>query len=202
MRAGFSLSLLIGLVAIAAPSTARGGDVFDFQYVTDAGPIEILNGPPQLFSLTLQGGHSDLAIAFLEFEIAGLSHTSPGDINIFLLPPDVNGDFGLEIMDDSGGQNGITDVDLVFRDGSDPLPADSQIISGTYRPLGPGTFSQYYNGTVFGDASWRILVIDDSAGGTGSFDSITLRGNYVPEPATLSLLMLGALAMLRYRRRP
>lgn len=210
MKAGSILTLLVGVIVSALPVTARGGE-FDFQYVypssASAGSTPILDTTIQQFELDFEllnlAANPNTALASLELEIGGLTHASPGDINIFLLPPVGNGGNGLEIMDDSGGQSAIDSVNLVFLDGAAgflPTP----IVAGTYRPeglsSGLGSFSQYLNGPVYGTAPWRVLVIDDSAGGAGSFDSITLRGTYVPEPATLSLLMLGALAMLRRRR--
>ena len=105
-------------------------------------------------------------------------------------------------MDDRGGQNSITNVNLIFSDGAAELPSNGQIVSGRFAPESTfGPFSQFFDGTVFGEDPWRVIVIDDSPGGAGSFDSITLRGHFVPEPATLSLLMLGALAMFHRRRR-
>ena len=105
----------------------------------------------------------------------------------------------LEIMDDRGDQFPITDVDLVFSDkaaGHLPPPPDVAIESGTYFAEVEEGFGQFDNS---GTDAWVLVVIDDDTGGMGEFDSWTLRG--VPEPATLSLLALGALAIVRRRRR-
>jgi len=194
LKIGLVLTLLAGLAISAPVSTAHAGEPFDFEYTfaaTDT-PIDdavsIVNIHELNFNFALNPPDPMLAIAFLELEIGGLSHESPGDINIFLVRPSTTSGPGIEIMDDRGGQFPISNVDLVFADGEGSLPIDGPITSGRFAPE-TGTFSQFFDGT------------DDSPGGAGSFDSITLRGNYVPEPATLSLLMLGALAMFHRRRR-
>lgn len=206
MRIGLVLTLFAGLGISAPVSSAHAGEPFDFEYTfaaTDT-PIDdavsIVNIHELNFNFALNPADPMLAIAFLELEIGGLSHESPGDINIFLVRPSTTSGPGIEIMDDRGGQFPISNVDLVFADGEGSLPIDGPITSGRFAPE-TGTFSQFFDGTDFGTDPWRVIVIDDSPGGAGSFDSITLRGNYVPEPATLSLLMLGALAMFHRRRR-
>ena len=79
-------------------------------------------------------------------------------------------------------------------------------LSGTYQPEGLATgrdlgLSTFVDGTGGSPLPWYLVVIDDSAGGSGQFESWTLRGTYVPEPVTLSLLALGALTLLRRKRR-
>jgi hypothetical protein len=68
--------------------------------------------------------------------------------------------------------------------------------------MGPGTFSQYYfaNYGLLHPGTWRLVMTDDSPGEAGSFNSFTLRGNIVPEPVTLSMLVLGAAFALRRKR--
>ena len=204
LKLGLVLTLFAGLALSAPVSSAHAGAPFDFEYTFAAAdtPIDDAVSIVDIYELDLVPSAVDpmQAIAFLEMEISGLSHESPGDINIFLVRPSTTSGPGIEIMDDRGGQNLISNVNLIFADGEGQLPSDGEIFSGRYAPEPTGTFSQFYDGTVFGTDPWRVIVIDDSPGGAGSFDSITLRGNYVPEPATLSLLMLGALAMFRRRR--
>jgi hypothetical protein len=81
-------------------------------------------------------------------------------------------------------------------------PLIGPIPSGTYLPEdsnNTGGFSKY-NGGSGGTDAWILLVIDDSPGDQGGLVEFTLRGTYVPEPVTLSLLALGALTFLRRRR--
>ena len=118
-------------------------------------------------------------------------------LNIYLLDPFGN---GIEIMDDNGDQQALGGVTLVFADkGPNDLPIGNDGFQDgfSYIPVGPGTFGDVSN---TGKNEWRLVVIDDAAGGEGSFDSFTLRGIVVPEPATVSLLAIGAIAAFRRRR--
>ena len=190
------LGLLIGLIAI--PSAALGTDrptSFDFEFSGSGGSI--LDTTIQTVGAMPGVEDQDLDIAYLELEIAGLTHTSPADLNIYLLDP-FGG--GIEILDDRGDQVGVTNISLFFSDffgKGEPLPTDPDpLVDGTlYLPEGLGSFTDY---TTTGSDAWRLVVIDDSEGGAGSFESFTLRG--VPEPATLSLLAFGAVTLLRRRK--
>ncbi len=46
-----------------------------------------------------------------------------------------------------------------------------------------------------GISVYSLVVIDDAVGQSGSFESATLRGGVVPEPMTLTLLAIGAVAV-------
>lgn len=138
-------------------------------------------------------------LLFLELEITGLSHDSPMDLNIFLLDPFGT---GIEIMDDRGDQVALDGATLFFWDKGTLLPTDPDpLISGTkYAPELPGNPGGLQSYTTTGNEEWRLVVIDDSGGDEGTFESFTLRGLVVPEPATLSLLAIGACALLRRRK--
>ena len=105
---------------------------------------------------------------------------------------------------DRGIGFGLPSVNLIFNDGAAGLPPENgQILSGTYLPEdsnNTGGFSKYVGGSGGTDA-WILLVIDDAPGDQGGLQSYTLRGTYVPEPVSLSLLALGALTALRRSRR-
>lgn len=197
----FALGLLITSFAVA-------GDP-QFSFTAPGGLIPSI--PPggtegiSVFPLTMSPAYSDISpapphpmpnITSLELVMTGLTHTDAGDLDIYLIDP-----FGktLEIMTDRGNGAAIN-ANLIFNDTAAGLPLENgQILSGTYRPEGVPGFSQY-NGGSGGTDAWILLVIDDSAGDQGALQSFTLRGTYVPEPVTLSLLALGALTFLRRRR--
>ncbi len=208
----FAVALVVGsatdAVADGRPST------FDFEYVLQ-GPLQIPDRSLQEWALELMTAPSDpsLDIAYLELEITGLSHGSPTDLSIFLLDPlaigPLDSTFGsgiLVINDDLGRDGeGYLDVDLIFSDKATGAMPNSAIESGVYLPDGPGSFGQYL-GRPFEDFEnapfpWRVLIIDDAQLDTGVIESITLRGTVVPEPMTLSLLAIGALALFRRTRR-
>ena len=213
MRGALVLGLLAGIAVLPSVASAenRPGEFhFEFTLSVPPGagdPIEILDNGFQWFllTLTLAPPNPDDEILYLELEIAGLSHTAPQDLNFILL--DFYG-HGIEVMDDAGDGFDVEDVDLIFTDFGDkaiPLPhgpgegALQPYPETIYLPDGPEAFTDYLGHPV-GVAPWILVVIDDAEDDTGSFESATLRG-LVPEPATLSLLVLGAFAMLRRRRR-
>jgi hypothetical protein len=202
MKAGLLITLLVA-VAVApgvAVATDRP-DSFDFEFTypenPGTAPVEILDNFVQWFPLTVP---EELPIDYLELEITGLSHSAPMDLNIFLLHTSFG---GIELMDEAGDQHAIQDVTLLFADKGIGLPhgveegALQSFPDTIYRPDGPGTLSQF---NMMGPGTWYLVIIDDAPGDVGSFESVTLRGT-VPEPATLSLLALGALAIMRCRRR-
>ena len=180
------MSLSMAPVAAAATNT--------FEY-TATGPWTIPDVGVQILPLTFDT--PGMEISDLELEINGLSHDDPADLNIFLTDP-----FGtsLQIMNERGDQVAISNVDLRFNDlAVVALPVVTEITSGLYlTEEGPGSFAQFTDG---GTNAWLLIVIDGAPQGSGSLDSFTLRGTVVPEPATLSLLGLGALAVLRRKRR-
>jgi len=205
------LALCLGVVAVQAAS-ARAVDI-PFSFTADGGAIPDIGGQTEgvsVFSLTMDPAHSDIlpappypmvgGITSLELQLTGLTHTSGGDLDIYLIDP-----FGktLEIITDRGNGFGISNATLIFNDTAAGLPPENgQIVSGTYLPEDSNTTGGFakYNGGSGGTDTWILLVIDDSAGDQGGLGSFTLRGTVVPEPVTLSLLALGALVFLRRRR--
>lgn len=210
--------LSILMLAAGFISTASAADrptVFDFEF-SFTSPTSASTTIPDnnvlVFMLpqTLLNVDPSELINYLELEITGLTHDAPWDLNISILDPMglKIGNFGsgITIMEDAGSDFVISDMTLLFADKGGPLPLTSGegalqgFPDNIYQPLGPGSFSQF-NGTAVGTAPWLIVISDDAAGRVGSFESITLRGSVVPEPATLTLLAIGALATFRRRRR-
>ncbi len=197
------LALIAGLTL--APSVwADGFDEIDFSFTAPGGSI-----PDQgvvVFPLFMNLDFGNLAhvdfIESIELEIAGLGHSSPSDLRVFLIDPFAH---TIEIMTDLGGVTPISDVTLVFNDKSLAVPGEP-IESGAFLPEGlfNGTddgMSTFVGGpNAGGTETWLLLMIDGAPGDTGGFESFTLRGT-VPEPVTLWLLALGALAIVRRRRR-
>ncbi len=196
-RKFFATGVVAVCFALASPALANPAQ-FDFEFGSGGGGT-IGDFSVQWFTADpVAAGHGGLDFDYIELEIVGLTHPSPMDLNIFLLDPFGN---GIEIIDDNGDQQALVGANLVFSDkGPNALPIGSQgFASGqSYVPLGPGALGDFTN---TGTSDWRLVIIDDAQGGEGSFDSFTLRGVVVPEPATLSLLAIGAFAMTRRRRK-
>ena len=200
-------SLLFATAVVA--SDRPNENEFQFEFTYDPGsPVDILDDTVHSFALSqtflAAGVDPSDSIIYLELEIAGLSHTAPMDLQIILVPPHQPG-FGIGIMDDAGHFGAgfeLVDADILFADKGISLPhsdVEGPILPDTmYMPDGGGAFSQF-NGQAVGTDAWLLVLIDDDPRDTGSFDSITLRG--VPEPMSLTLLALGAIAVVRRRRR-
>jgi len=213
MRAVFLLAVLVSLVVCASPATSLADDSWDFEFVypesASQGRTAIPDNSVRWYQLiptpeTLSNPKLlNQPIQYMEFEVNGLAHDAPMDISLILFDP-YGG--GLRLMDDAGDQHPLTlpGVDIVFTDTGIPLPGSEPIVTDTdYLPEGPGLFSDYYkNDQTLMDPNlpWYVIVIDDDSLAEGSFGSMTLRG-VVPEPATLSLLALGAAALAARRRR-
>lgn len=194
MRSISAFMLAMGLFMVSATTasaqipfsvTALGGDIDDASLT--------------MFSLTLPGEVGDLTS--LELDIILLSHTNPDDLEFYLIKPTVG---AITVLQDQGDGIDISDVDLTFADAAHtPAPFASELFAGTYQPIGLSQAGEGFNKFIgnAGAGLWTLVVIDDSASDTGSFESFTLRGTYVPEPVTMSLLALGAVAILRRKRR-
>lgn len=199
----FIVSLACALACLFSGSVALAGSNSGTEFsITQVVNADIPDNDLSVYRIVMT---PDIGvITSIELDINGLFHADPEDLDIFLISP-----FGddINIMTDLGDGDPLLGVNLTFSDNaSAPPPSGSQIFSGTYQPEGLATgrdsgMSTFVGGTGGNPLPWYLVVIDDSAGGSGQFESWTLRGTYVPEPVTLSLLALGALTLLRRKRR-
>ena len=184
-----------------------------FSFTADGGLIPVFDEGSgegvSVFPLFMEPGNEDPGyapllthpmppITSIELVLTDLTHTNPADLDIYLISP-----FGdtLEIMTDRGDSVAMVNADFIFNDAGPALPPPDQgLPDGTYRPEGFAGMA-FFVGMSGGTDAWKLLVIDDSAGDQGNLGSFTLRGTYVPEPVSLSLLAVGALAALRRSRR-
>jgi hypothetical protein len=202
-------SLITAFATLAIVSSASASS--DFEFTAPGGVIN--DNGIAAYPLFMNGTVPQ--IATIELEINGLTHSNPWDLDIYLVSP-----FGtvLEILTDQGDQNAVTGANLLFNDGGAALPGDpdsslglSPYSDGAVVPEGEVTLNGSVIGNGFGDAfvgqsggtdAWMLWVIDDVANNKGgTIDSFTLRGTYVPEPMSLSLLAAGAFAVFGRRKR-
>lgn len=206
MKSSICALLVCFSTAIAVDSASAGTVDFEFTATPDSGPLfDIADADFNFYALTmspdleLTGNPSltyPLNIESLELEITGLTHENLEDLTIILLDPLTR---SITVMSELGGMNPFTGT-LVFNDDGAPLPAAPSPINpagGPYLPEG-GRFADvpFDLGRV---DTWTLFIYDDSEGDVGSFASWTLRGT-VPEPATLALFAIGALALARRKR--
>jgi len=154
-----------------------------------------------------------------------LSHTWAGDMTLSLTSP---GGTVLSLMNRPGRGTGSTfgfNTDFVvandytFRDsGTDVFATNpgATLASGIYRSstqnnaptaLDAGLVAYSYIQTSFsvfngqnGNGNWVLNAQDFAAGDDGAFTGWTVHINAVPEPATMAVLGLGAVALMRRRR--
>ncbi len=194
---------LLSVCVLASPALAVGASETPFTFTAGGGVIN--DGGINFFPLVM-GDPDIVLITSLQLDITGLSHPNPTDLDIFLIDP--FGQHPIEIMTDRGDMVSISGVNLTFADGAAALPPENtELFSGTYLPEGLGVtdngFSEFI-GTSGGTDAWLLVIIDDdpdTSPGQQGFASFTLSGAATPEPVTLSLLALGAVATLRRRRR-
>ncbi len=112
--------------------------------------------------------------------INGLSHTWPGDIDMWLKAP--NGQIVM-LMSDAGNSLDILNSNLIFEDGKPSLPGAAQVTSGSYQPTNyeingsneptnPSTQLSFFNGNMNG--LWELYVRDDTQTDFGSISSFQL----------------------------
>jgi len=212
---------LASVVVLVIGSSAFAGGGLEFEFTAPGGPISELNGGVNAYPLFMNDGYgfpsSVENITSLELQIDGLTHSTPWDLDIYLVNP-----FGtlIRVLADHGDQNAVEGVSLLFNDGGAALPVnpDDPLYGLPYNddgllpvmPEGPvmlngsvvgTTFADAFAGTSGGTDAWLLWIIDDTLNKKGgSVESYTLRGTYVPEPMSLSLLALGGLVALRRRR--
>lgn len=118
-------------------------------------------------------------VVSLTVTLLGVTHSVPDDIDVLLTGPSGK---SVLLMSDAGGSFSITGVTLTFKDGAPLLPDNSLISTGTYSPTNydntdpfpaPAPAPVYassllvFNGdSVLGD--WRLFVVDDTGGLSGS----------------------------------
>jgi subtilisin-like proprotein convertase family protein len=197
---------IVGSLAVAAASQAT-------QYIFSSGSISIpdigvANPSPVNFNVAgLDGLVADVNVRF-----NGLSHTFSDDIGAVIFDPS---NVGTILFDGPGAES--INVTWMFDDsGAAALANSTANPTGTYKPgqnqwsdvfagapAGPyNTNFLAYNGTT-GLGNWRLFVEDFVGGDSGSIQSVDLiiNTNPVPEPATMAVLGMGALALLRKRRK-
>lgn len=189
------MTLLLG------PSSAIAGAELPFSFTSPGGAI----ADDRITFFDLEMTPPIPEITYIEMDLIGLTHSSPMDLDIYLINP-----FGrvIEIITDRGDQHDISNnITLTFANNGQPLPdPNDPLTAGRYQPEGfseeaDDGFDTYVGHPGVGSSPWILVVSDDDPSGTGAFTAWTLRGTYVPEPISASLLAIGALVALRRPRR-
>lgn len=189
--------LASGFGLLVAASAVRAAD---FSYTAPGGAIPQIpaGGTTGFANFPLFMNNEVPQITSIELVLTGLTHTQPEDLDIYLISP-----FGetVEVMTDKGDGVAVVNFNFIFRDSGSPLPADGAALinNSIYQTEDTTGGMNKYIGNSGGTDAWELVIIDDADGDQGFLTSYTLRGTFIPEPATLALLGLGAVAALRRR---
>lgn len=202
------LSFIFGAIALVGAVQATE---YTFSIGATTIPTEGVTSPsPLLFNVAGLDGN----ISAVRFRFNGLSHDFPDDIGALLVNP--NGSTTI-LFDGPGGGDPLVNVDWLFDDAGSASLADSGANpSGTYKP-GQNEYGDVFTGAPLGAygtdfgvhsgtsgiGAWQLFVEDFVIGEGGEFDSadLLITTTPVPEPATLAALGLGAVALIRKRRK-
>jgi hypothetical protein len=210
--------LLSSLLTLLA--TTGHGAVLTF---TSPGPHQIHDGPAFMAFRIDVAGLSE-PVAEISVTFSDVLHGHPADIDALLVGPAGQ---NVMLMSDAGEllsetESIIDNVDLTFRDGASPLPANVRITSGTYAPtnyqgiveeigemdrtlpdpppVGPyGTTLSVFNGSN-PNGTWKLFIQDDVDDESGEMQSWSLTVTTVPEPTSALLLGSGAAMLFLWRR--
>jgi extracellular elastinolytic metalloproteinase len=161
------------------------------------------NGSPYPSSLTVPSGFS--ALSRVTVALKGFTHTYTSDVDVLLVGP---GGQSVVLMSDVGSSSGVSNLTLTFDDAGPALTTGAPS-SGTYRPtnlfdaLGGDTYPSPAPAAPYGSSlavfngvdpagTWRLFVVDDIQGDSGSFSggwSLTIQSavqDYAPASGTLS----------------
>ncbi len=196
---------LVVVAALAATASAQvfegtGGAILD----TGVGCGDPGSAPTTFGNIEVSG---IVDAQDVEVELVGLNHTWAGDLEITVSGP---GGFDTHLLDRPGADGSacgslsdfIASNQYVWSNSGNTFPeapADP-IPSGKYFPT--ANFGSPSTALPTGDinGTWGLVIRDWSGADNGSLASWRISVTDIPEPATMSLLALGALTLVRRRR--
>jgi len=215
-RSIYAYRLLSVAVAIIA---ALAGEAFSAPF-TNSTPI-VIPGPGSSNGTSISVSGLENSITSVSVEIEGFSSTDPSDVGLVLVGPT---GAALAILGGGGNSADVEGLNLVFSDTAGSLLPQAPFSAGSYKPtqygsLGsfpsPGPGLAYDSPATFGTSSlastfqgsnpnetWSLYAIDPTSGDTSEIsDGWNLQINAVPEPASLSIIAVGAITLLARRCR-
>lgn len=192
---------MVGALAIAGASFAQ-------TFTSTGGPYAIPDNSAVGVSATVNVTGAVGALERISF--VGLNHTWVGDMTLTLIDPSTNSVIFLQrpnwIGSGFGNSSDFSANNIYgFTPSSPTLWGSSGVIAtGDYLTSsnnGTGTEVPTNFSGVGGSGLWTVFATDSAGGDTGGFESVSLTFTPVPEPATMAALGMGALALLRRRKK-
>jgi subtilisin-like proprotein convertase family protein len=153
-------------------------------------------GLPPAPPSSIQVSGVDGLVTAVRVGIEGLSHGTPMNLDVFLVSPD--GKVAL-LMSDAGRTYRVSSTSLLFDDSaSSAIPETTAIVPGRYRPANyqssdveappagsVGPIGNNLNALAANGANgeWKLYVVDDHAGDTGSIASWSISFETTPYPS-------------------
>jgi subtilisin-like proprotein convertase family protein len=183
-RFAVQFCVMLMLMAICHSAHAEVRSVFSTATlnVPATGTGDVSGAPADYYPLGLKVSNTKNQVVLgLEVRLAPLTHNYPEDLDVMLVAP--NGK-NVILMADAGGAADLNNAPLTFRDdAANPIPDNTQIFSGTYRPAnyagsdnfpfpapvpsGATTLSTF-NG-MNPQGTWNLYIVDDEGGISGKF---------------------------------
>jgi subtilisin-like proprotein convertase family protein len=148
---------------------------------SNSNPINILdNAPASPYPSTINVSNVAGLIDKVSVKLVNMNHTFTSDIDVLLVGP--NGQTAT-IMSDVGGGGDLINTTITLDDAaSTPLPANTQILTGTYQPTNlqgndpfpapapapSGSASLSVFNRTNPNGAWRLFVVDDVATDSGN----------------------------------
>jgi hypothetical protein len=155
------------------------------------GPITLGDGPSAPYGVPITVSGVTGPVTSLSILLTSLAHPSPQDLDILLVAP--SGET-MVVQSDAGPAANPNTLSYILRDYNPPIV--NSLLGGTYSPTsrspadvfpspaptgpypeappeGVATFSDVFRG-IDPNGTWRVYIDDDTPGGTGTLDRITL----------------------------
>ncbi|CAN5637888.1 hypothetical protein BH20VER1_BH20VER1_29550 [soil metagenome] len=190
MTLPISLRLTFISLIFVAPTSPLLGQSGNFSNPSAITINDNAAATPYPSTILVSGFAAGSAVTDVNVTLTGLTHVWPDDVGVLLVDP--TGNFKVRLMTDAGGNFPVSNVNVILdSQAPNPLPDNTQIFSGTYRPIqgtpvapgeehdanfpAPAPAGPYsntlntFNG-ISPNGTWRLYVDDDTPPDSGAIN--------------------------------